>query len=83
MQSRNWLRRGADGYHENHKNAFDTPYYADCEIVPDTLFRGRRHTRPAEFTSIMTAAGGINHENCKSALTYARPASSRDVRTLH
>lgn len=52
-----------------------------CEIAPsvfmsDTLCSGVGVTRAArrtEFTSITVAAGGINHENCKSALTYARP----------
>lgn len=40
MQSRNWLTIRADGYHESHKNAFDTPYYADCEIAP-RIYAGR------------------------------------------
>lgn len=83
------ITAGAGGYHENHKNAFDTPYYTDREIAPsvftpDTLFGSASHAaRHTEFTSITVAASGINHENCKSALTYSLPAPSCDVRILH
>jgi len=47
------IMAGAYEYHENHKNAFDMPYYTDCKIAyafvfTDTSFRSnlvRAHTR--------------------------------------
>lgn len=67
------------------------PYYASCEIAyiriytPDTFVSRSNigaHARADDtVTSIMTTAGGINHENYKSALHIR--ARRLDVRTLH
>lgn len=95
MQSRNWLRPARMNIVKIIR------IFLICHIkrtaklrthifTPNTLFLGQTSARARAngrytVTSITTTAGGINHENCKSALHITRPAphACTTLRTLY